>query len=369
MTRKHTVGVLAGVTGAALTGAAVGGLTRWSKLARERRDGNMAPADRPEPAQLGLLPPGTPYSVTADDGLRLAAEVIEPPAGRAKLTVVFVHGFALDRRCWHFQRQVFAERPGSRTRLVFYDQRGHGASERPARDSCTIAQLASDLDCILRTLVADGPIVLVGHSMGGMAIIALAEQDPTLFAERIAGVALLCTSAGEVAASGLPATFLSRRNVLTRAVGALAGWQPGLVERWRTLLGDLIWGVTRAYAYGDRKIDTWLVDFVHAMISANAVDALVDFVDTLNTHNRLAALPALKRTEVLILAGEADRIIPIRHSEVIAGELPDATLARLPGVGHMAMLERPDDVNEALSELIENATSGGWLVSRLWRRA
>ena len=366
-------GVVGGVIGAAATGVAVGAATRWSRLARERRGPTDAgPGDgRPTPAELGLLPAGTPWSVTADDGVRLSAEVIEPPVGRrAELTIVFVHGFALDRRCWHFQRQAFAELPDSRARLVFYDHRGHGRSERPSRDSCTIAQLGADLDAVLRTLAPEGPLVLIGHSMGGMTIMALAEQFPDLFTDRIGGVALICTAAGEVASSGLPGTFLSRRNMLTRLVGALAGWQPRLVERTRRLITDLIWGVTRAYAYGDRAVDTWLVDFVHTMISANAVDALVDFVDTLNTHNRLAALPALKQTETLIVGADADRIIPMRHSEVIAAELPTATLVRLPGAGHMAMLERPDALNEVLVELVGKvARSNGGMLRRLRRRA
>ena len=58
--------------------------------------------------------------------------------------------------------------------------------------------LGRDLDAVLRALAPDGPLVLVGHSMGGMTIMALAEQRPELFAERVAGVALLSTSAGEV---------------------------------------------------------------------------------------------------------------------------------------------------------------------------
>lgn len=355
--------------GAAATGAAVGVATRWSRLSRERR----AHADGDTPAELGALPPGTPWSVTADDGVRLSAEVIEPSKGRRRngeLTVVLVHGFALDRRCWHFQRRALAEATDPAVRLVLYDQRSHGRSERASRASCTIAQLGADLDAVLRTLAPDGPLVLVGHSMGGMAIMALAEREPELFDRRVAGVALLNTSAGEVGAEGLPATFLSRRNPLTRTVGALAGWQPRLVERARAMVNDLVWGVTRAYAYGDRTVSSWLVDFVHAMISANAVDALVDFTDTLDTHDRVAALPALAGCESLILTGEADRIIPARHSEVIAAELPDATLVELPGVGHLAMLERPDEVNDPLAELlarVDDRRSG--LLRRLRKRA
>lgn len=365
MNRKRRIagGVIGGVLGAAATGAAVGVATRWSRLSRERR---AIEADSDATPELGLLPPGTPWSVTADDGVRLDAEVIEftggPTGGRKRndgpsLTVVLVHGFALDRRCWHFQRRALAELVDPRVRLVLFDQRGHGRSERPPRESCTIAQLGEDLDAVLRALAPEGPVVLVGHSMGGMAIMALAERHPELFADRIAGVALLCTSAGEIGSQGLPATFMSRYNPLTRTVGALAGWQPKLVERARRLIGDLVWGVTRAYAYGDKKVAHWLVDFVHQMISANAVDALIDFVDTLNTHDRLAALPALAQCRTLIVAGEADRMIPLRHGEVIAGELPDATMVRLPGVGHMAMIEQPEQVNEALAELLRRVAA------------
>ena len=115
---------------------------------------------------------------------------------------------------------------------------------------------------------------------------------------------------------------------------------------------DLIWTLTRRFAYGDRRIDPARVDLVDSMISANAVDALTDFVDTLGTHDRVAALPALAGCEVLVAAGDADAVIPFRHSEIIAAELPDATLVRLPGVGHMPMLEQPDVIDAALAELL-----------------
>jgi pimeloyl-ACP methyl ester carboxylesterase len=210
--------------------------------------------------------------------------------------------------------------------------------------------------------------VLVGHSMGGMTIMALAEQNPRLFIERVAGVALVATSAGEVASAGLPGTLLSRHNPLTRGVGLLARLQPTLVETVRRAAGEVIWALTRKFAYGDRDIAPWLVDLVHEMISSNAVDALTDFVDTVGSHDRVAALPALASCEVLVASGDADRVIPVTHSDVIAAEMPDATLLRLPGVGHLPMLEQPAAMDEALVDLISRSAART-RPRRFWRRA
>ena len=117
--------------------------------------------------------------------------------------------------------------------------------------------------------------------------------------------------------------------------------------------------MTRHLAYGDRRIDPARVDLVDSMISTNAVDALTDFVDTLGTHDRRAALPALAGCTVLVAAGDADAMIPFRHSEVIAAELPDATLLRLPGVGHLPTLEQPEVIDAALADLIGRCVARG----------
>lgn len=367
----QTVGIASGVAGAA--GAAVGvgvAARRRNKIATERR--RLA-------AQLTSTPPpeATPRSeqssVTADDGVRLSCEEIEPPEGvRPVLTVVLVHGFALDRRTWTLQLPVLTSLRHPAVRVVMYDQRSHGRSERAPRQTCTIDQLGHDLDAVIRALAPDGPLVLVGHSMGGMTLMALAEQRPDLFAERVAGVALVSTSAGEMGSGGLGAALLSRSNPLLRGVGLLARVQPRLVEGVRRAAGDVIWSITRAYAYGDRSVDPALVDLVDTMIGANAVDALTDFVDTLGSHDRIAALPALAGCEVLVAAGDADKMIPFSHSERMAGELPSARLLRLSGVGHMPMMERPAEFDEALVELVDRAArraASGRSVRRMRKRA
>ena len=347
-------GAIVGAAGATVAGVAFGVVARkrHQLLAQRRRrsDGSVEP---------GAGPPGEPSSVTADDGVRLSCEEIEPTGAPAALTVVLVHGFALDRRTWHFQRTALAELTGPTVRQVIYDLRSHGRSERAARETCTLDQLGQDLAAVIRALAPDGPLVLAGHSMGGMAIMALAEHDPGLFAERVAGVAFVATSAGEIGSSGLSGSLLSRRNPLTRSVGLIARLQPTLVEGVRRVAGDVIWAITRSFAYGDVNVDPWLVDLVDTMISANAVDALTDFVDTVGSHDRIAALPALVGCEVLVAAGDADRVIPFSHSERIAAELPHATLLRVPGAGHLPMLEQPDVVDAALADLVRRSEAAG----------
>ncbi|MGI8797901.1 MAG: alpha/beta fold hydrolase [Pseudonocardia sp.] len=362
-------GIAGGALGLVATGAAVG-VAFWqrSRLASERSRAADA-ADMPA-AQLGRQPAGKACSVIADDGIRLSADVIEPADGQGpELTVVLVHGFALDRRSWHFQRLALSDAAAQPVRLVLYDQRSHGQSDRAPRETSDIERLGYDLDAVIRALAPEGPVALVGHSMGGMAIMALADDRPELFTQRVAGVALLSTSAGEVASKGLPGALLSRRNPVIRAVALLATVQPNVVDRVWRLGADVIWAMVRAYGYGDRAVDPTLVELVNDMIGANGVDAMIDFSDTLGTHDRLGALPALAGCEVLIGAGDADRMIPFRHSEVIAAELPDATLLALPGAGHLPMLEQPDAVNAALAELIARSArraKRGWRRLRRW---
>lgn len=353
----QTVGVAGGVVGAAATTIAVSAAGHMRRtIARDRR--RLALQSSHGIGEPGADPPGEASSVVADDGVRLSCEHLEPVSGRPpELTVVLVHGFALDRRTWHFQRATLARLTDPAVRVVLYDQRSHGRSERASRDSCTIDQLGRDLDAVIRSLAPDGPLVIAGHSMGGMTVMALAEQRPELFVDRVVGVALASTSAGAVGGAGLPAALLSRHNPFTWGVGLLARVQPTLVDVVRGVAGDLIWAITRRFAYGDRNVAPWLVDLVDTMISTNAVDALTDFVDTVGSHNRIAALPALSTCEVLVTVGEADRVIPSSHSIRIAAELPDARLVRFPGVGHLPMLERPGSYDEALVDLVRRSSA------------
>ena len=346
MTVSRKVGALiGGAIGVAAAGTAIA-----VGVARRKHD-------HVTPEKLGGLRPDREFTVVTEDGIELSVEEVDPAdGGKPALTVVFVHGFALDRRSWHFQRKALSRLTEPRVRQVLYDQRSHGRSGRANEASSTIEQLGRDLDEVLNKL--DGPIVLVGHSMGGMTIMALAEQRPELFEEQVYGVALVGTSAGEVGKRGLPRPLLSRWNPVTRNIGRLADWQPGLVEFVRAAGGQLTRRAVRSLAFGAKDVDPSLVDLTMELIDANPVRVLADFIDTLGTHNRYAALAGLKHTHVLVLSGDADRMTQFSHAERIALELPDAELVRVRGAGHMVMLEQHQVVNDHLVMLLQQCAYG-----------
>ena len=208
----------------------------------------------------------------------------------------------------------------------------------------------------------EGPLVLVGHSMGGMTIMAVADQHPEIFGDRVIGVALLSTSAGQLANVGLGLPFLN--NPLTRRIrpgliGAL-GRQHELVERARRIGSDVGFLATRRFSFGS-SVPPALVEFVAEMISATPIDVLAEFYATLDEHEKVEALGALNRgVEVLVLAGDTDRIVRPAHSQEIVRFVPGAESVVIADAGHMVMLEHPDEVNAALRaffDRVERAAS------------
>jgi pimeloyl-ACP methyl ester carboxylesterase len=224
-TTRRVLGVAAGAVGVAAAGTVLRVAQRRRIIAR-RGVGDATP--------FGSLR-ADPLTVVADDGVPLHDEIDEldreAVGGKGlrarrrhtELTVVFVHGYALNLDSWHFQRAAYR----GLVRAVYYDQRSHGRSGRSAEEHANIEQLGQDLLRVLDQAVPEGPVVLVGHSMGGMTIVALAEEHPELFGDRIVGVGLVGTTAGgldpsRVVVPLLPSTIggqLAGRLVAGRARG------------------------------------------------------------------------------------------------------------------------------------------------------
>jgi pimeloyl-ACP methyl ester carboxylesterase len=337
-------GLIGGAIGLVAAGAAVGLATERYAIGRIRTDADPAVGE-----PFGKLRPDRARIEVADDGTPLYIEEIGPVD--APLTVVFMHGYGLEMGAWHYQRRGLAE---SGFRLVFYDHRSHGRSGRGPATGSTVEQLASDLAVVLAGL--PGRVALVGHSLGGMTIMALAQSRPELFSTQVVGVALLSTSAGMVSELKLtlPAALASLRRPFIPVVARGLSWRPALIERGRKAGADIAWLLTRRYSFGTKDVSPALVGYVERMIAATPVDVIGEFLPVIMSHDKRAALPALQAVPTLVMVGEKDLLTPAAHSRAIAGALPDASLVELPGAGHLALLEQPEATNSALTEFLES---------------
>jgi pimeloyl-ACP methyl ester carboxylesterase len=297
--------------------------------------------------------------VVTPDGVRLHTEVDELPADGGDspagpeddLTLVLVHGYALSLDCWHFQRKHFR----NKIRIVLYDQRSHGRSGRSAGELCRVPQLAEDLLQVLDEVVGDGPVVLVGHSMGGMTIMHLALTHPELFGTRIRGVALFSTAAGEMAdyspIRGLPGRTFGR---IAQPTMAALNRIPEVVERGRTAGSDLSFVFTKKGSYGS-DVPPSYVEFMNQMLGQTPMSVISDFYPAFAELDEYDAFNVLATVETAVIGGEDDAITPIRHTDKIIELLPGADVRRLPDCGHMGIIEHHEIFNQVLADLITRA--------------
>ncbi len=342
--------------------------------------------------------PSTQAWVDTDDGVRLYAEVTEPAGaessgphdqaadGRDAVTVVLSHGWTISRLAWSEVADRLAvqsaarpaarpasARPASarpaetaahRLRVIRYDQRGHGRSTQCPDEPATMARLGRDLGQVVRELAPTGPVVLAGHSMGGISIMAFAAEEPEYFAERVAGVALVATSAGEPPATAAAATsrrdgrpsWISGRS-MRWLMAAGTRWPVG-VDRLRRLLppprARAHWSLAQKMLYGPSAPVATVVTGTE-LLAATPMRTITAFYPPLVALDQFAALERLTGVPVTILVGERDRLTPPRHSRALAEAIPQARLVVLPDHGHMLPLECPDEVTTELMRLVEQA--------------
>ena len=104
-------------------------------------------------------------------------------------------------------------------------------------------------------------------------------------------------------------------------------------------------------------ISPTVVDFLERVIRTTPIEVVSDFFHALIAHDKLTALRALGRVPVVVVTGDRDRVVPLKQSEKLAAEIPDAELLTVPGAGHAIILERPDIINEVIIDLVTQATA------------
>lgn len=286
-------------------------------------------------------------TVVTDDGTALA--VYETGAPDAPMTVVFTHGHCLAKESWFDVRSHLQRTWGDDVRMVFYDHRGHGASESAATDSYTIEQLGRDLGAVVRTMVPTGRYVVVGHSMGGMTIMSFVRQHLGELGGRLVGVGLVATAAHGIAEEGLGSCLAHPVVSMFRSVVRRA---PRVMSTSKRLSRGICAPIVRAAGCGSRRVSPRVVALASAMLNETSVVTMAGFLGSLHEFDESKSLPALAVVPTMVLCGSDDLMTPPRHSQAIADCLPAARLVTVENAGHMVILERAADVADAIVTLV-----------------
>jgi pimeloyl-ACP methyl ester carboxylesterase len=291
----------------------------------------------PPPDDLGI--------VEAADGTKLAVRGAGPVDAPVLL---FSHGFSLDMTTWREQWVDLARD----FRCLFLDHRAHGRSDVPVTADVSLRAMGRDLASVLDAVAPRSPAVLVGHSIGGMAFLALADERPDLLGDRIVGSAILGAAASHVlhGAMGNVTEMLRPR----RASLAAAARR---VDRLRRVVlaapHEVPATVARLIQFAPDASDE-IVD--HVLRLGVGAPSLV-WTEGLSELMRMDVRHALPRVTVpvLVAVGDQDRVTPPAAAVRLAAALPDGRLLIVEGAGHLPMLERPERVNPALRSFARSA--------------
>ena len=296
------------------------------------------------PRADGLTGSWREVSVTTSDGARLAAFVHEPTkrlaTGAHRPTLVAGHGWTLTHRSWHKVANLLAD--DGRFRIVLWDQRGHGASTLEHGKAFTkdqsLERLADDIDEVIQALVpAHSPVVLTGHSLGGMATIMFAHRHHDVLTHRVRGVGLIATSPGDVAAVRVPGgTPLLK----------LADFLP--IRPRRLVPAPL----EEALAFGDYSNPTDAAD-VAAQTGSTRLSTTGAFYEVVRDLDLGPVLSKLDGVPVTVVVGAKDKLTPPAHADRIRRGISTAELEIIPGAGHVVLYEQPEKVASILLKLAQ----------------
>ncbi|APQ56650.1 Alpha/beta hydrolase [Corynebacterium pseudotuberculosis] len=268
----------------------------------------------------------------------------------ADVTVVFIHGFTLAASAWHLQVAHVAHE----ARCLLMDLRGHGNTGEYSVEDCTLEGAADDVARVLEAAKPKGPLVIVGHSLGGMVAINFLRRYPE-FRARTAGLVLVATAVDSFASQGVPQVLALP---VAEKIRNAAEASPAETATLREAIAALV-APTLAVTVFQTPMPPSVIDFHAQLINETPLSTYVGFLDSLQEHEEAEGVTLLSGIEGVVIVGEKDSVTPLSQAQRIVSLWPNAGLQVAPHAGHMIILEQPAIVNKAIDQMIEHAHSVG----------
>ena len=229
--------------------------------------------------------------------------------------LVLIHGFPFDHSIWDEVIPLLKDDFD----LILPDVRGFGQSDA-VDEAYTMTDLASDVAALLDHLGLESAF-LAGHSMGGYVTLAFADAYP----QRVRGLALVSSQAAADPSERKAGRYAQARQIKEDGIG------------------ETVAGMTTKLT-ADVRVQKFVHDLMRKQKPAGYIGSLQAMAERADTMSALE----INSFPVLLIHGDADGLIPLERAREIQAKVPRARMVELSGVGHMPMMESPQQVADAL---------------------
>ncbi|WP_166826945.1 alpha/beta fold hydrolase [Thalassoroseus pseudoceratinae] len=243
-------------------------------------------------------------------------------------TVLLVHGFPVDHRMWRKQTATLSQTH----RVIAPDLRGFG--ESPATTGViSMTQFADDLADLLEQMEVAEPIVFCGLSMGGYIAWQFAHHYP----EKLRGLILCDTKA----TADSEAAVATRHDVAEKVIAD----GPEFLSKSMP---------SKIFSNHSRAEHPELVEFVQQMIRDASPNGIAAASWGMSLRPDMTELLPTISVATLVVVGEDDELTSPSEMQTIAESIPNGKAVVVPQAGHMAPLEQPAIVNDAIINFLQS---------------
>ncbi|MBD1808191.1 alpha/beta hydrolase [Microcoleus sp. FACHB-SPT15] len=292
---------------------------------------------------------GTVQRIPRPDGSVLQVEFYGPEDGQP---IILSHGWGPNSTVWYYAKRQLCDR----FRVIVWDLPGLGKSSKPKNKDYSLEKYARDLEAVV-AIAGDKPVILLGHSMGGMIILTFCRLFPEQLGHRVAGLILVDTTY----------TNPVKTSILS---GLLRTLQKPLLEPLlylTILLSPIFWLMTwLSYLNGSLHISVEIsgfkgtetrgqLDFSSLLSAFASPGVLARGTLAMFNYEETRTLSTIN-VPVLVVCGASDIATTPPASIRMKAQLPQAELMTIKPGGHMALMEQNQWFSEAVGTFCTTCT-------------
>lgn len=258
----------------------------------------------------------SPVRYVSNGRIHIAYQII----GDGPVDLLFIHGFLSNLEiAWENEEYTnFFEELGKFARVILFDKRGMGLSDR-VQGAPSLEDTMSDALCVLDAAASERTFVM-GTSEGGAASVLLASTYP----ERVHGLILYSSTPKLVKTNGEPA-WADNEESFDRMIEQIQ-------KQWGGPWALQNFAPSRSQ---DEKFREWWAKVLRASSSPSSIKATLEIVRDIDIRPLLPHI----RTRTLVIHKTHDRILTVEAGKYLVAHMPNARWVELAGADHFFFVE------------------------------